>query len=278
METMTELNTKEMKLDALLKDMQSVVIAFSGGVDSSLLLKKAIDVLGVNYVKPVVVKSELFRNEEFELALKLGQSLGVEVLETEMSELQDANIVKNTPESWYYSKRLMYSQLENIKNKLGFNYVLDGMIMDDLDDFRPGLKARDDFCVRSVLQEAKLYKSEVRELSHQHDLPVWNKPALCSLASRIPYGEKLSFTKVNKVNEAEKFILSLGINHVRVRYHHNIARIEVKEDQLNNLLKLKDSIILHLKELGFDYVTMDLEGYRTGSMNEIIDTKSTSFK
>ena len=278
METMTELNTKEMKLDALLKDMQSVVIAFSGGVDSSLLLKKAIDILGVNYVKPVVVKSELFRNEEFELALKLGQSLGVEVLETEMSELQDANIVKNTPESWYYSKRLMYSQLENIKNKLGFNYVLDGMIMDDLDDFRPGLKARDDFGVRSVLQEAKLYKSEVRELSHQHDLPVWNKPALCSLASRIPYGEELSFTKVNKVNEAEKFILSLGINHVRVRSHHNIARIEVTEDQLNNLLKLKDSIILHLKELGFDYVTMDLEGYRTGSMNEIIDTKSTSFK
>lgn len=278
METMTELNTKEMKLDALLKDMQSVVIAFSGGVDSSLLLKKAIDVLGVNNVKPVVVKSELFRNEEFELALKLGQSLGVEVLETEMSELQDANIVKNTPESWYYSKRLMYSQLENIKNKLGFNYVLDGMIMDDLDDFRPGLKARDEFGVRSLLQEAKLYKSEVRELSHQHDLPVWNKPALCSLASRIPYGEKLSFTKVNKVNEAEKFILSLGINHVRVRYHHNIARIEVTEDQLNNLLKLKDSIILHLKELGFDYVTMDLEGYRTGSMNEIIDTKSTSFK
>ncbi|WP_368916710.1 ATP-dependent sacrificial sulfur transferase LarE [Staphylococcus epidermidis] len=275
---MTELNTKEMKLDALLKDMQSVVIAFSGGVDSSLLLKKAIDVLGVNHVKPVVVKSELFRNEEFELALKLGQSLGVEVLETEMSELQDANIVKNTPESCYYSKRLMYSQLENIKNKLGFNYVLDGMIMDDLDDFRPGLKARDEFGVRSVLQEAKLYKSEVRELSHQHDLPVWNKPALCSLASRIPYGEELSFTKVNKVNEAEKFILSLGINHVRVRYHHNIARIEVTEDQLNNLLKLKDSIILHLKELGFDYVTMDLEGYRTGSMNEIIDTKSTSFK
>ena len=275
---MTELNTKEMKLDALLKDMQSVVIAFSGGVDSSLLLKKAIDILGVNYVKPVVVKSELFRNEEFELALKLGQSLGVEVLETEMSELQDANIVKNTPESWYYSKRLMYSQLENIKNKLGFNYVLDGMIMDDLDDFRPGLKARDDFGVRSVLQEAKLYKSEVRELSHQHDLPVWNKPALCSLASRIPYGEELSFTKVNKVNEAEKFILSLGINNERVRYHHNIARIEVTEDQLNNLLKLKDSIILHLKELGFDYVTMDLEGYRTGSMNEIIDTKSTSFK
>ena len=278
METMTELNTKEMKLDALLKDMQSVVIAFSGGVDSSLLLKKAIDILGVNYVKPVVVKSELFRNEEFELALKLGQSLGVEVLETEMSELQDANIVKNTPESWYSSKRLMYSQLENIKNKLGVNYVLDGMIMDDLDDFRPGLKARDDFGVRSVLQEAKLYKSEVRELSHQHDLPVWNKPALCSLASRIPYGEELSFTKVNKVNEAEKFILSLGINHVRVRYHHNIARIEVTEDQLNNLLKLKDSIILHLKELGFDYVTMDLEGYRTGSMNETIDTKSTSFK
>ena len=272
---MSELQNKELKLDSQLQEMKSVVIAFSGGVDSSFVLKKAIDVLGVNNVKPVVVKSELFRNEEFNQAIELGRELGIEVMETEMSELNDANIVKNTPESWYYSKRLMYSNLSQIKEDLGFNYVLDGMIMDDLEDFRPGLKAREEFGVRSVLQEAKLYKSEIRELSKQYDLPVWNKPALCSLTSRIPYGEELSFTKVNKVNEAEKHILNLGVNNVRVRYHHNIARIEVAQDDLATVITNKDNITLRLKELGFDYVTVDLEGYRTDSMNEVIDTTST---
>ena len=115
------------------------------------------------------MKSELFRNEEFDQAIELGRSLGVDVLETEMAELEDDNIVKNTPDSWYFSKRLLYGKLDEIKEGLGFNYVLDGMIMDDLEDFRPGLKARDEFGVRSVLQEANLYKSEIRELSKQHD-------------------------------------------------------------------------------------------------------------
>lgn len=269
---LTETLNKEQKLENILKDMNKVVIAFSGGVDSSLVLKKAINVLGNANVKAVIVKSELFRHEEFNQAIQLANQLNAPIIEAEIEELKDPHIIENTPDSWYYSKRLLYSKLEELRKKYSFNYVLDGMIMDDLDDFRPGLKARTEFNVRSILQEANLYKSEIREISKANGLPVWNKPALCSLASRIPYGETLNFAKVNKVNEAEKYILSLDINNVRVRYHHNIARVEVNDIDIPTVVKYRKQITLRLKELGFDYVTIDLEGYRTGSMNEVINS------
>ncbi|AID41634.1 ATP-dependent sacrificial sulfur transferase LarE [Staphylococcus xylosus] len=269
---LTETLNKEQKLENILKDMNKVVIAFSGGVDSSLVLKKAVDVLGHANVKAVIVKSELFRHEEFNQAIELANQLNAPIIEAEIEELKDPHIIENTPDSWYYSKCLLYSKLEELRKKYNFNYVLDGMIMDDLDDFRPGLKARTEFNVRSILQEADLYKSEVREISKANGLPVWNKPALCSLASRIPYGETLNFAKVNKVNEAEKYILSLDISNVRVRYHHNIARVEVNDIDIPTVVQYRKQITLRLKELGFDYVTIDLEGYRTGSMNEVIDS------
>ncbi|WP_436951209.1 ATP-dependent sacrificial sulfur transferase LarE [Staphylococcus shinii] len=269
---LTETLNKEQNLENILKDMNKVIIAFSGGVDSSLVLKKAIDVLGHTNVKAVIVKSELFRHEEFDQAIQLANQLNAPIIEAEIEELKDPHIIENTPDSWYYSKCLLYSKLEALRKKYNFNYVLDGMIMDDLDDFRPGLKARTKFNVRSILQEADLYKSEVREISKANGLPVWDKPALCSLASRIPYGETLNFDKVNKVNEAEKYILSLDISNVRVRYHHNIARVEVNDIDIPTVVQYRKQITLRLKELGFDYVTIDLEGYRTGSMNEVIDS------
>ncbi|MBO3065190.1 ATP-dependent sacrificial sulfur transferase LarE [Staphylococcus shinii] len=269
---LTDTLNKEQNLENILKDMNKVIIAFSGGVDSSLVLKKAIDVLGHANVKAVIVKSELFRHEEFDQAIQLANQLNAPIIEAEIEELKDPHIIENTPDSWYYSKCLLYSKLEALRKKYNFNYVLDGMIMDDLDDFRPGLKARTEFNVRSILQEADLYKSEVREISKANGLPVWDKPALCSLASRIPYGETLNFDKVNKVNEAEKYILSLDISNVRVRYHHNIARVEVNDIDIPTLVQYRKQITLRLKELGFDYVTIDLEGYRTGSMNEVIDS------
>ncbi|ANU14555.1 ATP-utilizing enzyme of the PP-loop superfamily [Planococcus halocryophilus Or1] len=267
---MGKLNEKDQHLGKILVGMNRVLVAFSGGVDSTLVLKRAQQELGSENVLAVVVASELFRSEEFDGAVQLAEQLGIQVLQTEISELEDENIAKNTPDSWYYSKKLLYSRLNQLAEELGYNFVLDGMIMDDLDDFRPGLKARTEAGARSVLQEANLYKKEVRELSQKLELPVWNKPASCSLASRIPYGTKLDKAKIEQVNEAEKFIGKLGFQMVRVRWHDQCARIEVNQDEISDILNYREQIQLKLVALGFNYVSIDLSGYRTGSMNEVL--------
>lgn len=267
---MTKTIEKNQHLGEILSGMNRVLIAFSGGVDSTLVLKRAQQELGSENVLAVVVASELFRKEEFEGAVRLAEEMGVKALQTEIKELEDEGVAANTPDSWYYSKKLLYTHLNKLAEELGYDHVLDGMIMDDLDDFRPGLKARTEAGARSVLQEAELYKREVRELSQELELPVWNKPASCSLASRIPYGIRLDKKKIEQVNEAEKFIAKLGFELVRVRYHDNIARIEVPTEEIAELLKNREQIQLKLTALGFDYVSIDLRGYRTGSMNEVL--------
>ncbi|MEK4405838.1 ATP-dependent sacrificial sulfur transferase LarE [Sporosarcina sp. FSL K6-6792] len=261
---------KNQHLGKILSGMNRVLVAFSGGVDSTLVLKRAQQELGSANVLAVVVASELFREEEFESAVKLAEKMGVNVHQTEIKELEDEGIVANTPDSWYYSKKLLYSHLNQLAKELGYDYVLDGMIMDDVADFRPGMKARTEAGARSVLQEADLYKQEVRQLSKELELPVWNKPASCSLASRIPYGTKLDKRKIEQVDQAEKFIAKLGFDMVRVRYHDNVARIEVTPEEITELLKHREKIQLKLTSLGFNYVSLDLRGYRTGSMNEVL--------
>ncbi|MFC2947844.1 ATP-dependent sacrificial sulfur transferase LarE [Virgibacillus sediminis] len=269
---------KNQHLGQILSGMDRVLVAFSGGVDSTLVLKRAEEELGAENVLAAVVASELFREEEFDGAVKLAEEMGIPVLKTEIKELEDENIIENTPDSWYYSKKLLYSHLNKLAEEKGYNYVLDGMIMDDMDDFRPGLKARTEAGARSVLQEAQLYKQEVRELTRELNIPVWNKPASCSLASRIPYGTKLDKTKISQVDQAEKFIIRLGFDMVRVRHHGDVARIEVTPENAANLLEHKDEIQLKLQELGFHYVSVDLGGYRTGSMNEVLPADTTSAK
>nr|WP_206207753.1 ATP-dependent sacrificial sulfur transferase LarE [Virgibacillus profundi] len=267
------MNEKNSRLGKILSGMDRVMIAFSGGVDSSFLLKRAQQELG-DQVLAVVVSSELFREQEFEGAIKLAEEMGVSVHQTEIKELDNPAIIANNPDSWYHSKKMLYFHLGELANELDYPYVLDGMIMDDMDDFRPGLKARTEEGVRSVLQEVGLYKNEIRELSKELELPVWNKPASCSLASRIPYGTKLDRSKIEQVNQAELFLAKLGFDMVRVRYHDNVARIEVVPEKIADILKHQEKINLKLVSLGFSYVSVDLKGYRTGSMNEVLPKDS----
>jgi uncharacterized protein len=259
------------RLRYLLREMELAVLAYSGGVDSSVLLRAASEVLGPNLIAVTAI-SETYPPAELEPAKRFAASLGVQhrILATE--ELTRDEFSRNAPDRCYHCKQELFGKLRQIADAEGIAYILDGTNIDDLRDHRPGRKAAGEFSVRSPLAEAGLTKQEVRDFARRMDMPMWDKPSLACLSSRIPYGTPITRDLLRNIQAAEDAIRGLGIRQVRVRHYGDTARIEVEQDDLVRLAagNVRQRIVDVFKELGYVYICLDLEGYRTGSLNAVL--------
>jgi uncharacterized protein len=263
------LNAKMAKLQALLSEIGQVVVAFSGGVDSTFLLKVASDCLGAKNVIALTATSPTYPDYEFQQACELAQEIGVEQIVIESNELEIPGFADNPPRRCYHCKFELFSLcLEQAKMR-GFTTVLDGSNLDDLGDYRPGRDAVNELQVRSPLLEAGLGKEDIRALSRELGLRTWDKQAFACLSSRFPYGTKITLERLRQIDSCETFLRENDFKNYRVRYHDDIARIEVAPDEIQRLIddQLRDRLVAAFKQAGFIFVTLDLQGYRTGSMN-----------
>lgn len=258
-----------------LKAMGSVAVAFSSGVDSTFLLKAALEALGGENVIAVTASSCSFPERELKEAKEFCEKNGVRHIVCKSEELDIDGFRQNPKNRCYLCKHELFEKIWEIARQNGMNAVAEGSNMDDNGDYRPGLIAVRELGVSSPLRQAELYKEEIRELSKEMGLPTWDKQSFACLSSRFVYGETISEKKLGMVDKAEQLLLDMGFHQVRVRIHGNIARIEVLPDEITKIVEEgnRTKIANQLKEYGFDYVTLDLLGYRTGSMNETLDEK-----
>jgi uncharacterized protein len=270
---MAKLNVEENleQLKKTLREMGTVLIAYSGGVDSSFLAVTAHEVLGQNSLA-VFASSPVAPPMEKEAAESLAHQFGLRFRIIESNEMANPDFVANPPERCYYCKRELFSELKPIALAEGLKWVADGTNADDLSDYRPGRKASAEAGIRSPLLEVGLTKAEIRQLSRTQGLPTWDRPASPCLASRIPYGIPVTAETLNKIAQGEKYLHNLGLRQVRLRHHGDIARIELDQPDMAKIIKtdIRQGIIEHFKALGYKYVTLDLTGYRTGSLNEVL--------
>jgi uncharacterized protein len=269
-----KLDDKHRRLRDILATMDSVLVAFSGGVDSVLLLKVAQEVLG-DKVLAVTAVSQLASREEQKDATEMAGLIGAAHLVVESDDLADPVFTANPKDKCYHCKKRRFALLKQMAREKGYSVVVDGTNRDDFSDYRPGMKAVGELGIRSPLSEAGFYKAEIRRLSRELGLPTWDKPAFACLASRIPYGETITAKKLKQVDEGEIFLRGLGLcRQVRVRHHGTVARLEVEPKAVDRFMNAhtRERIADYFKKLGFQFVALDLEGYRMGSLNREIPT------
>jgi pyridinium-3,5-biscarboxylic acid mononucleotide sulfurtransferase len=264
-----ETQAKYEHLQTILKDMESALVAYSGGVDSALLLKVASDVLGTRAMG-VIASSPAYAAEETEEALAVAEQMGISVMTLETHELEDERYLANDFNRCYFCKTELFTQLKPLAKQHNLRHIAYGVNKDDDGDFRPGQRAAREYNVRGPLKEAGMGKREIRTLARLLGVPVWDKPAMACFSSRIPYGNKIDIATLQMIYKAEKLLRDLGFRQVRVRHHDKIARIEVERAELPRLLEdqIRQVVTDGLRKIGYIYVTVDLSGYRTGSMNE----------